>query len=105
MKSTQRDLFEGEARRDVDIFKVLHISESWRDQFFAEADRLLLDRGHITSMDVLEVVGCPDGNQNAIGAAMRTFAVRNGLVIRNYIKSERPSRHAARVAVWVRKGV
>lgn len=93
----------GDLLRDEGIAQVLSHNESYADRFHSAAEILLNRHGEITSVAVVELVGMPDGSPNAIGAAMRTFAKHRGLHIDCYVKSSRPTRHSAVVAVWKRK--
>jgi len=90
----------GDLLRDQGIAQVLSHNESYADRFHSAAGALLKEHGEITSVAVVELVGMPDGSPNAIGAAMRTFAKQRGLHIDCYVKSPRPTRHSAVVAVW-----
>ena len=81
---------------------VLAHNPDYKSRFFAVARRLLADQGQVTSDLVIEAIGMPAGHPNAVGACMRAFAKANGLVVENYVKSTRPSCHAAIVAVWAK---
>lgn len=94
--------FSGPALRDRGISKVLANNEEWKQRFFAAAAMIVQARGTVTSDLVVEAIGEPQGNPNVIGAAMRTFAARNGLCVKYHMRSNKPTRHAAIVAVWGR---
>jgi len=94
--------FSGPALRDRGISKVLANNEEWKQRFFTAAAMIVQARGTVTSDLVVEAIGEPDGSPNVIGAAMRSFAVSNKLQVVHYMKSQKPKRHAAIVAVWGR---
>lgn len=101
--TTQVELdFSGPALRDAGITKVLSNNEDYKDGFRAAALSILRVHGAVTSEDVVSLIGMPDGSPNAVGAAMRAFAVTEGLQIANYRKSATASRHAGIIAVWTR---
>lgn len=98
---TQLNLFKGASLRDQGCTKVLSKNREWQVCFDSAAEMLLsfCDTDGITSEDVVSKVGQPT-HPNAVGAAMRSFALRNHLVIDRYVKSSKPSRHASVIAVW-----
>ncbi len=76
--------------------------EEYARRFEAAALELLARHNCVTSDAVVALIGMPPNHPNAVGAAMRSVASRNGLKVEGYIKSTRPSCHAAVVAKWVR---
>lgn len=92
----------GEQLRDAGIEQVLGNNQNWRDAFDAAAAAILARTGEVTSDAVVQVVGMPIGHPSAVGGAMRRFAVANKLSVVRYVKSTRPSCHAAIVAVWAK---
>ena len=104
MTSTQHELdFSGAALRDAGCALTLEHNAAWRDRFNVAAADLLSTDGCVTSDAVVRIVGMPNGSPSAVGAAMRSFAVRCGLVKSEYRNSTRPLRHAAVIAVWIPK--
>jgi hypothetical protein len=97
-------LAEGERRRDEGIAKVNgNADEEWAEAFERRGVMLLAaGRDRITSEDIIAGIGLPPGHRNAIGAAMRGFAVRHNLRNIGTIKSARIARHAGRITVWER---
>lgn len=93
-------LSKGEQLRDTGIEQVLSGKDAYKQEFDEVADMILKCKGRVTAPDVTEIVGMPPGHRNAIGAAMRRFALARGLTIVEYIKCNRPERHAGRIAVW-----
>jgi hypothetical protein len=99
--TTQVELdFNGPALRDAGITKVLSNNEDYAQAFDAAAGTILDRQGSVTSEEVVHLVGMPTGHPNAVGAAMRRFALANDLKILLYRKSARPSCHSAIIAVW-----
>jgi hypothetical protein len=107
----QLDLALGEQLRDAGIHRVLEEkgSESaqeeitaWKESFYEQARILLRSQGSITAEEVVGWVGYPPGHRNAIGAAMRTFAMRHRLVRAAFERAIRPTRHAGTVVRWKR---
>lgn len=96
-----RQLELGEYLRDQGIKKVIDNNESYKERFHAAAAEILAENGTVTSLDVVDRIGMPSGHANAVGASMRSFASKNKLRVSQYIKSERPSCHAAVIAVWM----
>jgi len=94
--------FTGSQLRDKGIAKVLSHNEEWREKFFTAARNILQHSDTITAEDVVDVIGMPSGHCNAVGGAMRAFAIRDGLVNKGYVKSRKPSRHSAVVGAWGR---
>jgi acid phosphatase family membrane protein YuiD len=95
------DLFTyGERLRDAGIEKVLTNNPSYRERFASAAAHSLETYGEVTSDTVVQAIGMPEGHPSAIGGAMRSFALANGLTVKRYVKSTHPSRHAAIIAVW-----
>ena len=94
---------DGAALRDQGIKKVLSNNEGYKERFCAAAERQLAMAGSVTAEDIVDEIGLPEGSRNAIGAAMRSFALRNSLIIARYVKSTRPSRHAGRSAVRIQQ--
>lgn len=90
----------GEQLRDKGVKKVLSNNQDWKDSFNKAAGEILKDKGQVDAESVLDVVGFPNGHRNAVGAAMRVFAMKNKLHKASYVKCERPSRHAAVIAIW-----
>ena len=100
MPSNQLQL--AEYLRDEGIARVLsHTIDSWKVEFANTADRILDENGSVTADDVICRIGYPPNHSNAIGGAMRKFAVRRNLIC-TYEKSTRASRHAAVIARWWR---
>jgi hypothetical protein len=97
---------EGERRRDAGHVKVLdhEAAEHWAAAFEDAVVRLLVKgRRRITSEDVIELVGPPPHNPNAVGAVMRAAAVRHNLRNVGTVKAARVARHAGRITVWERQ--
>ncbi len=92
----------GDQLRDEGIARVLDNNEAWRQSFFAAADTVLARDGQVTSEAVLEICGPPPGHFNAIGGAMRRFAIHRKLHNGGYIKSTRPKCHSTVIIVWTR---
>jgi len=92
----------GTELRDEGMELALWGSGDWQDGFNAAAETLLARNGQLTSADVVAIVGPPPGSSNAIGAAMRSFAVAHGLKPIGYGKAPAASRHAGMVAIWGR---
>ena len=95
----------GEQLRDEGIANVGSGTdkEFWINRFSFFAARALNRDGKVSSDVVVEVIGAPPGNPNLVGACMRNFAIKNGLVPVGMTKSKSPSRHAGRAMVWGRK--
>lgn len=98
----QLELPTGESLRDAGTKQVLENNRGWQVEFENEAFVLLQIYGSITSEDVTERLLSKPTHPNAIGAAMRAFTSQNGLVVKEYRKSTRPSRHAGLLAVWAK---
>lgn len=99
--SAQPELdFLGAVLRDQGIKTVLSKNEEWRQRFFLAAQRILSRTGSVTSEQVVDEIGLPDGNPSATGGAMRAFACANKLHIVGYVKSTRSSRHCGAIAIW-----
>lgn len=98
MSAEQLEL--GEFLRDKGIAQVLDNNESYKDRFYRAAEKLLMANGRVMSTDVVSLIGMPSGSPNAVGASMRSFACKHGLSVARYLKSDRPTCHAAIVAVW-----
>ncbi len=92
----------GEMLRDRGINLVISHNECYKVRFHDAAQRILDKFGRITSQDVVEEIGMPSGSANAVGGAMRGFALANKLYITGYMRAERSSRHSATVAIWKR---
>lgn len=97
-------LGEGERRRDEGTALVTaHTDEEWRGAFENYGGQLLrAGRTRITSEDIVAIVGLPPGHRNAIGAAMRAFALKHNLRNIGTAKAARVARHAGRITVWER---
>lgn len=95
------DLAEGERRRDVGTARVLDAAaqDAWRGDAYAWL--VAVPTGHlVTSTDLVDAVGMPP-SPNAVGAVMRAAATRGLLTPTDvYVRSPRPSCHAAVVRVW-----
>ena len=95
------DLAQGEELRDQGIARVLGAESQaqWRQDAYHWL-ALLAYGQEVTSTDLIEAVGMPPSS-NAVGAIMRSAAAQ-GLIESTgvYIKSPRPSCHAAVVRVW-----
>lgn len=92
----------GTELRDEGMELSLWGKHDWQDNFNATAETLLNRNGQLTSADVVAVVGPPPGSSNAIGAAMRSFAVAHGLQPIGYGKATSASRRSGVVAIWVK---
>jgi hypothetical protein len=90
----------GTELRDEGMELALWGSGDWQDGFNAAAETLLARNGQLTSADVVAIVGPPPGSSNAIGAAMRSFAVAQKLKPIGYGKATSASRRAGAVAIW-----
>lgn len=96
-------LREGERRRDAGMARTLDPQEEWRAAFEAEGVRQMkAGRTRIIAEDILAAVGLPPGHRNAVGAAMRVFALKHNLRNVGTVKAARVARHAGRVTVWER---
>jgi len=93
----------GAQARDAGMALVSENNPSYLERFHAAAETLLRTNRKLTSQAVVAIVGMPAGSVNAVGAAMHSVAKRHGLFIAGYVTSERPSRHAGRIAVWETK--
>lgn len=95
------NLTEGERLRDTGITRVLEADSQaqWRGDAYHWL-ALLAEGAEVTSTDLIEAVGMPP-SPNAVGAIMRSASVQ-GLIepTGRYIRSTRPSCHAAVVRVW-----
>jgi acetyl-CoA carboxylase carboxyltransferase component len=94
------DAPSGEELKRKGMAKVLSHNEEYKDLFYATAAKHLAHNGWVVSEKVVDEIGMPRGSRNAIGAAMRSFAKKNGLKIAHYVKAVRPSCHARMVALW-----
>jgi hypothetical protein len=90
----------GAQLRDSGIKRVLRGKDEWLGNFTAAAEKILKRNGCVTSADVVNIIGHPPGNQNAIGGAMRGFAVANKLTAISYDRALSPTRRAGIVCVW-----
>jgi hypothetical protein len=96
----------GELLAEQGIARVLTAptQEAWRE----EAYLWLGTRNpgeHVTSTDLVEAIGMPP-SPNAVGAVMRSAATLGLLAPTDvYVKSRRPSCHAAVVRVWQTTGL
>ena len=90
----------GTKLRDEGMQLALWGSGEWQADFNAAAETLLALHAQITSAEIVAVTGPPPGSTNAIGAAMRSFAVAHGLRPIGYGKAPAASRHAGMVAIW-----
>ena len=72
----------------------------WRSRFNVAAASFLALYGEVTTDDVIKKIGMPPGHPNAVGAAMLAFARLHKLSVVGYVKSTRPSCHAAVIAIW-----
>ena len=86
--------------RDDGMQLALWGNGEWQADFNAAAETLLALHGQITSAEIVAVTGPPPGSTNAIGAAMRSFAVAHRLRPIGYGKAPAASRHAGMVAIW-----
>lgn len=92
----------GELLRDQGTQQVLWApsQDEWRELAY---DWLTTQRPgqRITSTDLVDAIGMPP-SPNAVGAVMRSAAVRGWLwPTDEYVRSTRPSCHAAVVRVWL----
>lgn len=73
--------------------------DGWREDAYAWL-RARTPGEHVTSTDLVDAIGMPP-SPNAVGAVMRS-AAQLGLLAPTdvYVKSRRPSCHAAVVRVW-----
>ncbi len=95
---------EGERLRDEGIALVRsHTADEWQ-RYFERYGAFLLHSGRrrITSEDIVSQIGLPPGSRNAIGAAMRGFALKYNLRNVGTVKAARTARHAGRITVWER---
>lgn len=90
----------GELLRDAGIATVLENNAAYRKRFASAAEVILGHEREVTSDAVVRMIGMPSGHPNAVGGAMRSFAIANSLAVRRYIKTTRPSGHARIIAVW-----
>lgn len=100
MSDNTPDMFSGAAMRDSGCAQVLAHNPDWQARFDATATEILAREQTVTSEAVVACIGMPPGSPNAVGAAMRAFASRQGLRKLCYRNSARPSCHAAVIAVW-----
>ena len=95
--------FSGEELKLLGIESVLrHTPESYRENFLALVENL--PHGYrFTGERLRELAGDPPSHHNAMGALMRTAALR-GLIRKTgtVVKAQRPSRHSADLALWER---
>jgi len=93
------DLTQGEALRDEGMARALDAQTEWRQWAYGWG-AMLKEGQEVTSTDLIEAIGMPP-KPNAVGAVMRALAVQ-GLIepTERYVKSPRPSCHAAVVRVW-----
>jgi alkylated DNA nucleotide flippase Atl1 len=93
---------QGEELRDQGTHRVLWApsQDEWRE--LAYSWLWALPSGwRVTSTDMVTAIGMPP-SPNAVGAIMRSAAVRGYLTATDeYVRSTRPSCHAAVVRVWV----
>lgn len=96
----------GELLADQGIARVLAAptQEAWRDAAYAWL-RERIPGEQITSTDLVDAIGMPP-SPNAVGAVMRS-AAQLGLLAPTdvYVKSRRPSCHAAVVRIWQATGL
>ena len=99
----QLDLFTGAVRRALGMRKVLTKTDAgWRESFESTALHLLASNCSVTAEEVVAVVGYPPNcSKNAIGATMRSVALKHGL-LPSYVRAQRVSRHASVVCRWSR---
>jgi len=91
----------GKLLKEAGTRRALNNAESqWRSRFSVASASFLALYGEVTTDDVIKKIGMPPGHPNAVGAAMRAFARLHKLSVRGYVKSTRPSCHAAVIAVW-----
>lgn len=98
----QGALFDGLALRDQGMDRVLyaHTQDEWREAAYVWL-RTLRHGTRVTSTDLIDAIGMPPSS-NAVGAVMRSAGVRGYLTpTENYVRSTRPSCHAAIVRVWL----
>ena len=86
--------------RDDGMQLALWGNGEWQADFNAAAENLLALHGQITSAEIVAVTGPPPGSVNAIGAAMRSFAISHRMRPIGYGKAPAASRHAGMVAIW-----
>ena len=96
----QFELFSGKELKEHGCAAVAENNEEYLDWFKSAAQDVLRAKGEVTSEEVVAKIGMPDGHPNAVGAAMRSFASEHHLKVSGYRKSQRPSCHAAIIAIW-----
>lgn len=101
MSAAQLDLFAGKVLRAFGMRRIMSKTDTaWRDSFETTAIKLINANGSVTAEEVVAVIGYPPNcSKNAIGAVMRSIAMRYGL-IPTYVRAQRVSRHASVVCRW-----
>lgn len=92
----------GQKLKDDGIKKALsHVPDDYRSVFERTA---LSFTQPFTSEDVILKIGMPPSHSSAVGAMINGLAKR-GLIRKTgqYVKSSRPSCHAAIMALWVKR--
>ena len=93
----------GDKLKDAGCALVLENNTSYTARFMQAASDILNMHGSVKSEDVTARIGMPvHGSSSAVGASMRAFAKREGLVVTDYVKSKCASSHSAIIAVWER---
>lgn len=96
------DPVEGRRRRDLGMARVDALVEhGWRTRFDRSVRMFAAVGEDFTADDIIEQVGMPLGNPNAIGARMNALA-RAGVIVATgrTAKAKRPESHARRQTVW-----
>lgn len=99
---TQLEFPTGEQLRDHGTKRVMSHNCGWVDKFNEFAEYILRINGSVTSEQVVDRIGLPDGHPSCVGAAMRAFAKANRLRKTGYIPSTKHSCRCAVIAVWSR---
>jgi hypothetical protein len=102
-KPMTTQLKRGKLLKEAGTKRALESADAkWRSRFNVAAASFLALYGEVMTDDVIKKIGMPPGHPNAVGAAMLAFARTHKLAVRSYVKSTRPSCHAAVIAVWSR---
>lgn len=92
----QMDLDRGLRLQQIGMTAAEIHGKSWVEAARLVADRLLLQRGTVTSDDVVRIMPDPP-HPNAVGSIFRD---RRYCMTGQYVLTARPSGHARRIAVW-----
>ena len=100
-QATLFSLAEGRALRDKALGRFEGKAPFWLAKARAAARAICLERGSVTSDDILEVVGPPVGvSLKVMGAVFK-----GGFRQVGFRKTRRPSSHARNIGVWTLKEV